>query len=277
VRRLLFVTLGLVLLSAAGLKAWDLGNGESPGGGWWTDPRVRLLVVEWEIVLGLWLISGYRPVVGWLVAVVTFAGFAGISGFLGLWGVPSCGCFGATKTSPWWSFAVDVVALAALFRWRPDRAGFGGRVRAELGGARPLVAAAGVVAVVGLIAFTRVSDVADRFVARVRGDTLTARQPVVDVGAGSPGEVREGTAEVSNWSDHPVKVFGGTTGCNYDILADCPRTIPAGSTVTFRVKYRLAEAAGRSTQRVSLWAVYETDHAVAIPLVLAGETVVESR
>jgi hypothetical protein len=271
-KRFCFVALGLVLLTAAGLKAWSLPRGISPSADWWLDPRLQLFVVEWEVVLGLWLVSGYRPVAGWLVAAVTFASFAGLSGFLGLRGVPSCGCFGASQTSPWWSFAVDVVALAVLARWRPQWAGFGGRIRAELNGSLPLAAAAGVVAVVGLVTFTRLSPASDGLVARVRGDVLTVRQPVVDVGAGSPGEIREGTAELSNWSDRPVLVYGATTGCNYNIISDCPVTIPAGGSAQFRVKYKLAEAAGRSTQRAAFWATYESGGPMSVALVLSGDT-----
>jgi hypothetical protein len=274
-RRLGFVILGLVLLTTAGLKVWGLGA--SPDPGWWTGWQVRLFIIEWEVVLGLWLMSGVRPVVGWLAAVVTFAGFAGLSGFLGLRGVLSCGCFGATQASPWWAFAVDVVALALLLQWRPEWKGFGGRVRTELGGTRPLAVAAGAVAVVGVVAFTHLTEASDELVARVRGDTLTIRPTVIDVGVGSPNEVREGTAVLSNWTDRPVRIFGGTTGCNYNILSDCPMTIPARSSAQFRVRYRLAESVGRSTQKAAFWAVSESGGAVSVALVLSGETTAKSK
>jgi hypothetical protein len=57
-KRLVFVILGLVVLSTAGLKAWDLPRGASPDAGWWTDQRVRRLIIQWEVVLGVWLVSG---------------------------------------------------------------------------------------------------------------------------------------------------------------------------------------------------------------------------
>jgi hypothetical protein len=63
------------------------------------------------------------------------------------------------------------------------------------------------------------------------------------------------------------------TGCNYDILVDCPATIPAMNSAKFRVRYRLPETAGRSTQRVAFWAAHESGAALTIPLVLSGETV----
>jgi hypothetical protein len=272
-RRLCFISLGVLLLSTAGLKGYALTRGGVSGLEWWTGPRVQLFVIGWELVLGLWLIANYRPNIRWLGATVTFAVFAGLSGFLGLRGVPSCGCFGAVNTSPWWSFAVDVAALVLLLLWRPNWTGFGQRVRAELAGTLPLAGATAVVAVVGLVAFGHLSEASDGFVARVRGDSLTVREVFVDVGAGSPGEVREGIAELTNWSNRPVRVYGGTTGCNYNILSDCPRMIPAGGSSRFRVKYRLPDEPGRSLQPAAFWAVYESDTPLSIPIVLGAETV----
>ncbi len=274
-RRFCFIRLGVCLLTAAGLKGHALSRGGAPGVEWWTDPRLQLFVVGWEIVLGLWLITDYRLTVRWLVATLTFAGFAALSGLLVLRGVPSCGCFGATKTSPWWSFAVDIGALLLLLLWRPDWTGFGRRVRAELAGSLPVAAAAGVVAMVALVAFGHLSEASDGFVARVRGDTLTVRQEVVDVGAGSPGEVREGFAELTNWSDRPVQIYGGTTGCGFNLLSDCPRTISARDSARFRVQYQLPDEPGRYLQPAAFWAVYESGTPMAIPIVLGGETVAE--
>ncbi len=143
-----------------------------------------------------------------------------MSGYLGLVGVPSCGCLGATKANPWWMFGIDATAILLLLIWRQPWTGFGGRLRAGLGGTLPLVGTAGVVTVLALTAFNRLAPVADGLTARVRGDSLTVRPTTADVGSGMSGERRETTVEVMNWSAAPVTVYGGTTGCGYDILAD---------------------------------------------------------
>lgn len=68
--------MGLVLLAAAGLKL--AGQAVSPFAqqGTLTAPHLQALAVVWEILLGVWLISGvYRPA-AWLAAVGTFSLFA---------------------------------------------------------------------------------------------------------------------------------------------------------------------------------------------------------
>lgn len=107
------VALGALLLATAGLKLYGLGVSSVPQVGWFSQLWVQLLAAEWELVLGGWLLSGARPRLSWLAALVTFVCFAGVSGYLGWVGVASCGCFGAVRTSPWWAFGVDICALPA--------------------------------------------------------------------------------------------------------------------------------------------------------------------
>src|SRR2546423_6451670 len=86
--------LGLLLLTAAGLKLYGLGVSAVPRVGWFAQPWVQLTAAEWEIVLGLWLLSGAYPLGAWVAALGKFVAFAGVSGYLGAVGVASCGCFG---------------------------------------------------------------------------------------------------------------------------------------------------------------------------------------
>ena len=87
---------------------------------------VQVVTAEWELVLGLWLLSGAFQVGAWLAAAGTFLTFAGVSGYFGWTGVASCGCFGVIRASPWTAFGVDVVALALLAVCPPSkRAGAG--------------------------------------------------------------------------------------------------------------------------------------------------------
>ena len=46
--------------------------------------------------------------------------FACVSFSKGLAGEASCGCFGTVKVNPWYTFALDAAAVAALLRWRPS-------------------------------------------------------------------------------------------------------------------------------------------------------------
>ena len=84
------------------------------------SPTVQFAAVEWEIILGVWLLSGHNPVGAWFAALFTFLTFAGVSLHLGMIGQASCGCFGTLKASPWHAFTVDVMALVLLGIVRPD-------------------------------------------------------------------------------------------------------------------------------------------------------------
>jgi hypothetical protein len=76
------VVLGLVLLTAAALKLSGMNVTALPRVGWFSTPRVQVAAATWEMVLGLWLLSGVRRPVAWLAAVGTFITFAGVSGYL---------------------------------------------------------------------------------------------------------------------------------------------------------------------------------------------------
>lgn len=117
---LVHAALGVLLLAAAGLKLYGLNVSPFAQYGWLTAPWVQMLAVGWEVVLGLWLLSGAYRAGAWVATVGTFATFAAVSGYLGWIGQASCGCFGVIQASPWHAFAVDVTALALLAVARPD-------------------------------------------------------------------------------------------------------------------------------------------------------------
>ena len=232
---------------------------------------MQMIVIEWEFVLGGWLLSGYRRNAAWCAAVSTFAGFACLSGYMGFVGVESCGCFGATnKTTPWLSFGVDVTALVFLVTWRPNESDFLHKVALETQGALPLAILMSIFVIIGLMIFSEHSS-ADGLFATIRGDALTARPAIVDVGNGTPGEYRESSIEVSNWSDQEARIFGGSTGCSFDILLDCPKTISPKSAQVFRVKYQLPDTDGTTTQKVRFW-VLHSGRTVPIQFEIRGNT-----
>ena len=63
--------LGVLLLAAAGLKLYGLNVSPFAQYGWFTAPAVQVAAVLWEIVLGLWLLSGTYRIGAWLAAVGT--------------------------------------------------------------------------------------------------------------------------------------------------------------------------------------------------------------
>lgn len=87
--------LGLLLIGAAGLKIYGLGVQPVAGIGIFSAPEFQVALIEFEIALSICLLWGARPILSWLIALITFAGFAAASLFLAAIGQSSCGCFGA--------------------------------------------------------------------------------------------------------------------------------------------------------------------------------------
>src|SRR5262245_42290402 len=66
------VSLGGLLLSAASLKFAGTGIDPFPQHSALSTTNVRLLAIEIEAVLGLWLLSGFHPRLAWLISVGLF-------------------------------------------------------------------------------------------------------------------------------------------------------------------------------------------------------------
>lgn len=109
---LVYTLLGSVLLLAAALKLWELLEGTwTPllGSSW-----LPVLIVQYEVFLGAWLLTGAFPRTLRCVCSLAFLAFAGVSVATIAAGAESCGCFGPLEISPWWSLFIDTMALALL-------------------------------------------------------------------------------------------------------------------------------------------------------------------
>ncbi len=117
------VALGLLLLAAAGMKVHELLTYPTFGSGWLDARWAQIAVVEFELFLGLWLLSGLFPRLLWSAAVACFSGFGLVALYRGITGEASCGCFGHVEVNPWWTLGLDTLAVAALLRYRPPAIG----------------------------------------------------------------------------------------------------------------------------------------------------------
>lgn len=109
----------LLLLTAAGLKGYQLATSPTPDTSLLNTRWLLILAVEYELVLGLWLFSGWRSDVARPVALISFAAFAGVAGYKAVSGEANCGCFGQFEVNPWVTLVLDLVIVAALFACRP--------------------------------------------------------------------------------------------------------------------------------------------------------------
>lgn len=111
--------LGGILLVAAALKGYQLATEPTAEISLMTSRWFLIGSVEFEVLLGLCLISGIFVRASWLISLGCFALFGCVSLYKALSGEVSCGCFGSVQVNPWYTLLLDVAAVVALLRWRP--------------------------------------------------------------------------------------------------------------------------------------------------------------
>ncbi len=126
------IVLSVLLLTACAWKAYML----------WTRPIVlapkiwntrwfQTGLVEGELFLGLWLLSGLYPRRAWLLALACFFGFFQFNFYLFLAGEKTCPCFGSTRAHPGQTALLDLAAVIALLVCKPFPEGPGPTVHSH--------------------------------------------------------------------------------------------------------------------------------------------------
>ena len=111
----------VVLLIAVGLKSYQFGTKPTLllDSQWFT-----ISIVEFELLLGLWLLFGVLARIGWAITIFFFLLLAIRSLTQAFSGQNDCGCFGSIiSVSPWYTAGFDALIVLSLSFVRP--AGFG--------------------------------------------------------------------------------------------------------------------------------------------------------
>lgn len=112
--RAVFAALGLLMLAAAGFKAYEAyGHPMSI-----PELAGSMALVCFEILFGAWLLFGVGSAWTLRVAATSFATFACVSAYKALTGASSCGCFGTLQVDPAISLVIDLAAVGLLLRCR---------------------------------------------------------------------------------------------------------------------------------------------------------------
>jgi hypothetical protein len=217
------IVIGLFLLTAACLKLYGLALSPLARYEGFLSPAIQSVTVAWEILLGVWLLTSAYRFLSWLAAVATFIVFAGASGHLGLVGQAKCGCFGTVDVNPWTAFALDISALGLLTISRPTWEGWAACRSAWFWGGGLAIILAGF-ASLGIARFGSI----DAALARLRGEPLGVTPPVLDFGAGKPGDQLTVIVTIRNWTTEPVRLIGGTSDCVCISTLDLPMRIEPG-------------------------------------------------
>jgi len=112
--------LGLLLVAAGILKAHQLATEPVANRDIFSYRWSLTAQVYFELIFGVWLLSGLHKRLTWLTAVGCFLFFSGVTVYKALSGAATCGCFGKVDVNPWYTLILDVSAVAALLIFRPD-------------------------------------------------------------------------------------------------------------------------------------------------------------
>ncbi len=247
------VLLGLLLLSTAILKLSGGAPASLNQNAILFSPPVRMLTIEAELLLGLWLVSGWQAGASRLAALAFFGLLAAVSLWLALEGQSSCGCFGRIPIHPWATLIFDLSAMSSLAVFRPrlvssdrGRMGLKGLMCAGIGASVLLSTVTA-----GLMAYWHADF--STVLARLRGEPLTIEPAVFDIGAGVSGQGREFEIRVTNHSAYPVRIVGGPTKCPCAIADELPVTVPAGGTITLPMRAKFTGTVGIFRHEVLLY------------------------
>lgn len=253
-RRLFFQLLAIFLLTTAFLKVYGFAASSLPEVGWFSTPNVQAAAVLLEVLIGLWLLSGVTQNLSWLVSLTAFIGFSVVSGYLGLQGVASCGCLGAIKASPWILFVVDLIIVLGLIFARPKMSDIVGDLFLVNKSELLAIGCIGMVlsSVLFLYGYTRYGSF-DCFIAQIRNQPIGAPQ-FVDFGDISPEQGYEAKIPISNFSDRPIRLIGGSADCNCITTSDMPITIEPNTKTEIKIFLGVrATSVGHLTKKVELW------------------------
>lgn len=247
------VVLGVFLLAAAGLKVHGLALDPLASESLLLSPRLQIATIEVEILLSLWLLSGWSVRAAFVAASVFFGILGGVSLFLALAGQRSCGCFGRVAVSPWVTFLLDIAAIGALALGLWRTAGTDDAPYAEW--LRPLLktgAVAAALLVVTCTTFLLAFDDPGKTLAWLRGESITVEPNVSDVGDGRVREERLLRVLLTNRTDRPIRIIGGTSHCACFAAESLPITLSEGETQGIDVRVRFVGSDGRFQHRFVL-------------------------
>ena len=118
--KIVMTVVGLVLITTSILKSHQLLTEPIMSKGFWESWLFFVIQIPLELGLGIWLVSGLFRKTAWLLAMLAFGVFIGITLQKGLAGEASCGCFGRVHVNPWVTLSlIDIPIFILLLIFRP--------------------------------------------------------------------------------------------------------------------------------------------------------------
>ncbi len=250
---ILRVVLALILIIAAALKATALWSNPAAEGSHLLAPYQQVIVVEWETIVGLWLLSGRTPRAAWAAGLATFGLLGSVSLFLVFAGQSSCDCFGRIAIHPWYAFVLDVGCCTALALCRPGAAP--GRLNAPVSGGSlglgklMLLSLAGAAFLGGGVALFAVAEYGSvyAFLSLLRGERLLVDRASYDLGLRPLGTEETVSVRVRNRTERDVRIVGDRASCSRCVVTTgLPLTVGKNQDTELRIQTGLLQSSSFS-------------------------------
>ncbi len=241
-------------------------------------PQLEWLLIQFELLLAVWLLIGWLPLMAWGTTLVLFTSFAGASLMMVIQGRSTCGCLGTIDFNPAWMLLFDLAAICVLFgafrslfgaNKRPDRTLSHESQRLhsshtsqpvfeysrrsttrKLGLASALAIVGFVTALVVLSRTPQISSwVARSLPPQCSGQYLLTEPAVVDAGIGGVNQWVTMNVRVHNRSAGPVTLIGAEKGCKCRADDNLPITIAADERAEIKIEIRLGRTEGIQQDR----------------------------
>jgi hypothetical protein len=211
----------IILLSACAAKSWAMVSGNMPVTQ--LESLLNVILVQAELSLALWLISGNRRDLALATSALFFIG-ATVVNLSSIWlGKSSCGCFGSIAIPPKVTLILNIcilVAIAASLRAANLKSAlrFG-----RIGLTVPLCISFLVIA--ALVQMSRIQ----------LGKKLLSMPDKIDFGVIEIGSLTEITIPLKNIAGKEISIWGGKTTCTCATIEGLPAFVPRNLEAEVRI------------------------------------------
>ena len=267
--RLISLVFSIFLLVAAFLKLRDFGT---PNALFDIAPSLEFGLIQLEVFVALWLLSGWKTVAAWLCTFSLFATFAGASLAMVVQKKATCGCFGSVDFNPAWVFVIDIVAISSLLLVGrienhrvvdPSPYWHGSRLKQRIWSLTIGVSLiAPIFGFAGIYFNTEIGSwYARNLPIALTGQVLVTEPSVIAASPGAEGDWQTLSFAVVNRGKEAVRLIGAEQNCKCRAIKSLPVVVPAGGEVDIDVDVKLGSKSSfalltssqRQTRLVCRW------------------------
>jgi hypothetical protein len=240
--RVVACLVGVVLLGTAWLKFDALDTLPTIADPVLSSPRLVIGIIEIEVLLALFLLSGYAPRAASASVLTFFTGAAAINVYSIATHQKGCLCFGRLGGTPQLSLAVDILLFAVLLTWRPRRLhADNSPIRARWPGhaVGAALCASALAAGVALVVNPPQSFL------ELRGDDLVIEPEIIFAGDGYSGTEKAISFRVTNIGTAPIHLLGLAAPGECLTTEQLPMTLSAGQSCDIAAQFQYVGPPGR--------------------------------